>query len=245
MHAIILAAGYGTRLRHVIGNKPKALVKIGEKTILDYLVKNIENTDIKNTTIVTNNKFYQQFMDWKEQYRGSLKINIVNNNTNTNEERLGGIKDLHLGITSSNIEEDILILSSDNILNFSLNEFIKYFKTHNQITNGSVIIPNKEEIKKMGVIQIDELKRIISFEEKPENPRSNLGSIGCYIFPKNKLNLIKEYLDKNHNPEGPGFLIQHLHNKYPIHCFITNTSWFDIGTAETLKQAQEAFKDEI
>lgn len=245
MHAIILAAGYGTRLKHIAGNKPKALVKIGENTILDLLIKNLEDTEVKNATIVTNNRFNSHFEQWKSTYRGRLKINLVNNGTNKNEERLGGIKDLHLGMEKSNVDENIIILSSDNILNFKLDEFIKYFNTHNQITNGAVIIANKEELKKMGVIQIDEARRISSFEEKPENPKSNLCSMGCYIFPKSKLNLIKEYLDKGHNPEGPGYLIQHYHKDHPIQCFITNTKWYDVGSPETLKQAQDALKDGI
>jgi len=245
MHAIILAAGYGIRLKHVTGDKPKALVKIGERTILDHLVKNVENTEIKDLTIVTNNKFHKHFLAWKEKYLGSLKINLINDNTNKNEERLGGIKDLHLALTNLNINDDILILSSDNILMFSLNDFIKYFRTHNQITNGAVIIPNKEEIKKIGVVQIDELKRITSFEEKPEKPKSNLGSIGCYIFPKSRLELIEDYVKKGNNPEGPGFLIQHYYKSHPIHCFITNEPWFDIGTVESLRLAERTFKNGI
>ncbi|MDD5254336.1 MAG: nucleotidyltransferase family protein [Candidatus Nanoarchaeia archaeon] len=230
MKAIILAAGYGTRLKEIAKDLPKALLKLGNKTILDRLMENLKKTDIKNIVIVTNNKFYQNFNDWKN--KNNLNITIVNDGTNTNEERLGALGDLRLAIKTLNIKEDVLVLGSDNILNFEIKDMLDEFRKEKSIMVALAKLNNKEELKKMGVVSINKKKDIILFEEKPLEPKSNYASTAVYIYPKEKLNLIEAYLKGKNNPEGPGNLLQYYYNKERIHCFISKEPWFDVGSIE-------------
>ncbi|MDD5178182.1 MAG: nucleotidyltransferase family protein [Candidatus Nanoarchaeia archaeon] len=236
MKAIILAAGYGTRLKEIAKDLPKTLLKIGNKTILDRLMENIKKTEIKEIIIVTNNKFYQSFNDWKN--KNNLNITIVNDRTNTNEERLGALGDLQLAIKKLNVKEDILVLGSDNILNFELTDMLNEFKKERTIMVALAKLRNKEELKKMGVVSVNKKNDIVLFEEKPLEPKSDYASTAVYIYPKEKLSLIDAYLKNKNNPEGPGNLLQYYYNKERIHCFISKEDWFDVGSVEVYNKVK-------
>lgn len=249
MKAIILAAGYATRLYPLTIDKPKGLLPIKNKPMIEYIINKIEEIkEIDKIYIVTNNKFDNVFNDWKKS-RGNLftkKIEIVNDNTNSNETRLGGIGDLCLAIDNRKINDDILILNSDNLFDFSLKEFINQFNINKNIINGTFFLDDFNEVKKHGVVKIDKSNnQIIEFQEKPENPKSNLISIGIYVFPKETINLIKKYFKSGNNNEGPGYLIKYFCEKKDItvNSFLFKGKLYDIGNLKTYNKINEIWKE--
>jgi len=239
MQAVILAAGYGTRLKEIAKDKPKALLQIGDKTILDRLVENIMIAGIKKVVIVTNNKFYNLFKEWERNCKNELEIKIINDGTNSNEERLGAVRDLQLAIEDGGIDEDILILGSDNVFKFEIKDVLREYDKHKCIMNVVIKVDDIEQLRKMGIVCVDGENNMIDFEEKPQNPKSNLVSSVVYIYPFEKFVLIKEYLENKNDPEGIGRILECHHKTENIKCFVSNESWFDVGSVEIYNKIKD------
>jgi len=245
MKAIILAAGYATRLYPLTIDKPKALLPISGKPILNYIVEKIEEIeDIDEIFIVTNDKFYMNFIYWLTQNKKNFnkKIEILNDGTTSNETRLGGIGDLYFVIKEKNIEDDILVLACDNLFDDSLVDLIEFLEKKRAVINAVFELGDKEEARKFGVVEIDKESRIIEFEEKPQEPKTNLISRAIYIFPKEFLKNIEEYMKTDKPKDAPGFLIKDFCKKQKVYAFIFKGKWFDIGCKEDYEKVQKIWK---
>ncbi len=233
MKAIILAAGYATRLYPLTLNKPKPLLEIKGKPLLSYIIQKINKIkDVNEIFIVTNNKFYSQFVLWKEHFKNlNQKIEIINDNTQSNEKRLGGIGDLNFVINKKDIQDDLLVILGDNFFAFNLDEFVDFFNQTKKTMIGLVEI-SKEKAKRFGVIELDTEGKIIGFEEKPSEPKSNLISTGIYIFTKEDLEKIREYMKTDLNKDGPGYLVKYLIEKNDVYAYKFKGGWVDIGSME-------------
>ncbi len=122
MKCLILAAGYATRLYLRTENFPKPLLKVGEKSILDWLVDDlVETTDIDEFVVISNHKFAQHFEDWKNSKKKArpYEITVIDDGTSTNETRLGAVKDIQLAVETLNIFDDLLVMAGDNVLDFT------------------------------------------------------------------------------------------------------------------------------
>ncbi len=232
MKAIILAAGYGTRLYPLTIDKPKALLEIKGKLLLNHILEKIPPS-IEEIFIVTNDKFYIQFVWWLQQQNKEMKrrVDIINDGTISNETRLGGIGDLNLVIQEKNISDDILVISSDNFFTFSLEDFINFFNKVKKTTIGIFEISDKEKLKKYGIIEVNESK-VVGFEEKPSEPKSNLASIGIYLFSKEDVEKIKEYMKTDLSKDGPGYLVKYFVEKEDVYAYKFEGEWHDIGSLE-------------
>ena len=240
MVALLLNAGYGTRLYPLTLNFPKGLLQIGEKTICDYLVDKLKEIEVEKIYLVTNARFYPFFKKWAEE----RKIYVLNDETDGPENRLGAIKDIQFFMEEVNPSDSVLVLSGDNLFDFSLKGLYESFneKKEEYFTTGLFRMENQERIKSYGVVELGENGRVIRFKEKPERPFSNLASIGIYIYPQDKLFRIKEYLDEGNNPDAPGFFLEWLIKVEEVYSYIFSGNWYDIGTLETLEEARRCFK---
>lgn len=231
MQCILLAAGYATRLYPLTENMPKALLKIGSETILDKVIKKVEEIeDINEIHIVTNSKFYQCFKN--HTYNSKSKITVLDDGTTNNDNRLGAIGDLDFTIDKMNIDDDILVMASDNIFDLSLCDMRSLFKESGNDTICARVVNNFDELKTMGVVEICD-KKVVSFVEKPENPKSNLGVPPFYMYKKETLPLIKEYLNTGNNPDAPGHFIPWLITKKDVSVYTFEGTVTDIGTPES------------
>lgn len=235
MKAVILCAGYATRLYPLTLNKPKALIEIANKPILSYIIEKVEEVnEVDSIYIVTNDRFYMDFVYWLEQNKHNFKkeVEIINDDTTTNETRLGGIGDLSFVIEKENIKEDILVILGDNLFDFDLRKIVNFFNNTKKTTVGVVDIDDIEEAKKMGVVETKDNK-IISFEEKPQKPKSTLTSVGVYIYAKDDIKKISEYMKTDKPKDGPGYLVQNFVSSQDVFAFAFKGRWFDIGSIET------------
>jgi len=241
MKALILAAGYGTRLEAVVKDFPKALVMVGKKTILDYLIDQIVDISaIDGVYLATNSKFYNHFKDWRET-RPDVKIEILDDQTSSNEERLGAIGDLRLLIEHFNIQDDILVCASDTIVQPRLAPFIESFKNKSASWICVRRDPDEEDRKHRGIIAVDDEMRVISFEEKPEHPQSDLAAVPFYIYPKEVVPRVKEYLDADGIADAPGHFVAWLYQKEPVYAYNINGNVMDIGNPESLAKARKIY----
>ncbi len=246
MKVLILAAGYGTRLYPLVKDTPKALLDINGKSLVNYVLDKIKSFDgLSEVLLVTNNKFYSIFVEWaKAQKNFSCPIKIVNDGTNTPDDRLGSIGDIQFVIKKEAINEDVLVIGSDNLFDYSLDEYILFSKKFkDSVTIGLYDIKNLEEAKNFGVVGIDATKKITSFEEKPANPKSTLISMCCYYLPKATLGLVEVYLTETKKADKAGDYLRWLSEKNNVYGFNFFGKWYDIGSIESYKEAQAKFKN--
>lgn len=242
MKAIILAAGYATRLYPLTLNKPKALLKLGNQTIIDYIIDEIETIDeVNDILIICNEKFYNQFIDWHKKRKSSKYIKLINDGSTTDENKLGAIGDLQLAIEQENINEDILVIAGDNFFTYKLMDFYKFYM---KVNRDCIVVQQKDiidELKSMGVAVLDDENKVISFQEKSSNPVSNMAVYASYIYLKDTLPLISKYLKENNNPDAPGYFPAWLCEKKNIYAYKFNGNCYDIGTHEAYEKIQKEF----
>lgn len=244
MQCILLAAGYATRLYPLTENMPKALLELGDKTILEMVTDKIDEVnDVETIYIVTNEKFYKHFSDWSKTYSGPKKIKVLNDHTTTNDNRLGAIGDLKYVIDSENIDDEILVMASDNIFDFSLNNFVEMYRDKNKDMICAHTIENKEDLHSMGVVELEADGKVKSFEEKPANPKSDLGVPPFYLYKKETLPLIDTYLKEGNNPDAPGHFIPWLIGQSDVYAYVFDAVRIDIGTPESYYDACEKLKN--
>ena len=246
MKNIVIAAGYATRLYPLTENFPKPLLKIGERSILDRILDDVDGIeDIDEHIIVTNHKFAEIFNNWvseRKQKPGTKPIRIIDDGTTDNENRLGAVKDLLLAIDEFDINDDIMVLAADNVLDFSFQGFVNFFKQK----NTSVIMchhePELYKLQRTGVIAVDDDMKVLEMQEKPEHPVSNWAVPPFYIYKKNDLPLIRDCLNHGCGFDAPGNLAHYLVNATTIHSWIMPGSRYDIGSLDSYKEAQILFQ---
>ncbi|MBN1999746.1 nucleotidyltransferase family protein [candidate division KSB1 bacterium] len=237
MKALILAAGYATRLYPLTKDKPKPLLKVGEKTILDHLIGKIITLPVETIYIVTNERFTPVFQKWSENVPPNYpEIIIINDGTTSNETRLGAIADIQFVIDQAGINDHLLVAAGDNVYTFNFLHMYELFLQKQANVILTFPVENLEKLKRSGVVEVDDRLRVIGFEEKPDKPRSNLVCPALYMLQRPTCDLFSVYLKGKNNPDAPGFFIKWLYQQIPVFAFIMKEKYFDIGTLESYKR---------
>ncbi len=245
MNALILAAGYATRLYPLTLNKAKPLLEVGGKPIIERLLDNLRTVPrLQITYIVTNAKFADDFQNWAKTYQDrypETQIKIVNDRSTNDHDKLGAIGDIDLVLTREDLaNDDLLVIAGDNLFEQPLGDFV------NAAKNSAAMVAvhdvgDLEAMKKYGTVAVDSKGVITSFEEKPEKPKSTLASIALYYYSREILPLFTTYLAAGNNPDQPGRFLQWLYTRKPVNTFKINGRWLDIGSKETLEIADKVF----
>jgi glucose-1-phosphate thymidylyltransferase len=245
MKLLILAAGYATRLYPLTLTRPKPLLPVAGKPMIEHVLDNLASIDgLDRIYVVTNAKFAGQFQQWADGYRATkaqLDFAIVNDGSTDDTNKLGAIGDLHLVVTRENVQDDLIVVAGDNLFSEKLTDFGRFCRQKNTPVLAVYDVGNLEEVKKYNSITVDGDGRITFFEEKPRNPTSTLTGIALYFYPKSTLPLIKQYIAEGNNPDQPGRLIQWLYPRVPVYTWKTPGLWFDIGSKDNLEEANRIF----
>jgi len=246
LKAVIPAAGYGTRLYPLTKETPKALIEVGSRPVIEYVLERIEAIgEIDTVFIVTNALYYRKFKEWLRFFdeMTALEVKIINDHTKSNEDRLGAIGDKLLAIKKGRIDDDVLDISSDNLFDFGLLNALKAFREKNGSVIGLYDVKSKYLARHYGIVAVDAEDKVVSFQEKPENPPSTLASIGIYFYQREHVPLFKEYVELGHGKDAPGYFIEWLHKRADVFGHVFKGKWFDIGSFEQLDKAREEFRE--
>ena len=241
MNALILAAGYATRLYPLTLNKAKPLLVVGGKPIIEWVVDNLQDVpDLETIYVVTNDKFAGDFQAWSERYQDrhpQFKFKIVNDGSKSDDDKLGAIGDINFVVTRENLSQSsLLIVAGDNLFTESLEGFVVCAK-RSEATVGVYDVGDREAIKKYGNVLIDDDGIITHLEEKPQKPRGTLAAIALYYYSPAVLSLLTTYLAAGNNPDQPGRFVQWLYTRKPVKTYQIKGKWLDIGSKETLEKA--------
>ena len=241
MKCLILAAGYATRLYPLTENFPKPLLKVGNKTILDWLVDDIDTSgEVDEYIVISNHKFAGHFENWAA--KKSQKITVVDDGTSTNETRLGAVKDVQFAIEKCKIDSDALVIAGDNVLDFSLTEFIAYAKQKNTSCIMRYFEKDEKKLQKSGVVCVDENDKITGMEEKPSVPKSNWACPPFYYYTKEDARLVKKGIEEGCGTDAPGSYIAWLCKKTDVHAMEMPGRRYDIGNLESYERVQMDYK---
>ena len=235
MKAVVLAGGYATRLWPVTKHRPKMLLPIGETTVIDRIFEALERDDrIETVYVSTNERFAQEF---EAHLAGTdfEKPTLSVEDTTGESEKFGVVGALGQLVDREGIDDDLLVVAGDNLIGFDLPEFLDYFESKGTTTLAAYDVGDREKAKSYGLVELDD-DRVVDFQEKPEEPNSTLVSIACYGFPRESLRF-DEYLSDGNNPDEPGWFLQWLQSREPVHAFVFEDPWFDIGTPESYLEA--------
>ncbi len=245
MKAIILAAGYATRLYPLTLKKPKALLEINGKPLIEQAIEKIPE-EIDEIYIITNSKFIGNFQNWLQNFSRdnsrSKKLKLIDDGSTDNSKRLGGIGDMDFVINKAGAD-DMLVIASDNLFDFKLEGALEFFKNSEKDMIIVYDVKSREQAKKFGVVSVDTQKKIKEFFEKPENPKTTLVSTGIYFFTENSLALLKDYLQEGNSTEGPGYFVKWLAKRKDVCGFSVEGKWFDIGSIESYEEAKKVWED--
>jgi glucose-1-phosphate thymidylyltransferase len=243
VNVLILAAGYATRLYPLTLKKAKPLLMVGGKPIIEWVVDNLAGVpDLETIYVVTNNKFASDFQAWSHGYRDrhpEFKFQIVNDGSTTDDDKLGAIGDINLVVSREDLSQSsLLVIAGDNLFTEPLKDFIDSARG-TDATVAVYDVGDLEAIKKYGNITVDSGGMITRFEEKPKKPQGTLAAIALYYYSPAALSLLKTYLAAGNNPDQPGRFVQWLYTRKPVKTFQIKGKWLDIGSKETLENADK------
>lgn len=241
MKCLILAAGYATRLYPLTENYPKPLLKVGDKTILDWLLEDIEKSGaVDQYVVISNHKFAHHFQDWADKH--TLPILVLDDGTLSNETRLGAVRDVQFAIDLLDLKDDLLVIAGDNLLDFSLTGFIAYQREKQTSCVMRYWEESEERLRKLGVAVVDEDGRILEMEEKPAEPKSHWCTPPFYIYKASDVRLVKEGIDSGCGVDAPGSFIAWLSSRTAVHAYEMPGKRYDIGNLESYLEAQRTYR---
>jgi glucose-1-phosphate thymidylyltransferase len=235
MKAVVLAGGYATRLWPITKHRPKMLLPIGETTVIDRIFGALEADDrIEEVYVSTNERFAEEFETHLAESAFEKPILSVEE-TVEEDEKFGVVGALRQLVDREGIDDDLLVVAGDNLIGFDLSDFVDFFEERGSAALAAYDVGDREKAKSYGLVELDG-DRVVDFQEKPEEPNSTLVSIACYGFPRESLRF-GEYLADGNNPDEPGWFLQWLQSREPVHAFTFEEPWFDIGTPRSYLEA--------
>ncbi len=241
MKCLILAAGYATRLYPLTKNFPKPLLKVGDRTIVDWLIGDLCTSNLVDEYIVvTNHRFAPHFQAWADAH--TLPITVVDDGTSTNETRLGAVRDVQFAIDRLHLDDDLLIIAGDNVLDFSLNAFLRYAEQKGTSCSMRYREPDEAKLHKCGVSEIDENERLLSLEEKPARPKSEWCTPPFYFYKRADAARIREAIADGCGTDAPGSLVAWMCRHSVMHSMEMPGNRYDIGNLESYQKVQETYK---
>ena len=241
MKCLILAAGYATRLYPLTENFPKPLLEVGERTILDWLIDDIDTCgEIDEYVVISNHRFVTHFEEWAGKNR--RKITVVDDGTSTNETRLGAVRDIQFAIDTLELDDDMLVIAGDNLLDFSLTDFIGYAKAKGTSCIMRYYEPDEKRLCKCGVVCVDAEDRITDMEEKPAAPKSHWCCPPFYYYTREDARLVSKGIESGCGVDAPGSYIAWLCAQVTVHAMEMPGKRYDIGNLESYEKVKKEYR---
>jgi glucose-1-phosphate thymidylyltransferase len=237
LKAILLCAGYATRLRPLTESFPKPLLPVGGRPLLDWILDRVaEVTD--DVHVVTNSRFAADFERWSDG-----RVAVHDDGTSSNEDRLGAIGDVRFVLDRIGTDDDLLVVAGDNLFDYSLADYISWWRGKGTASAVALHdVGDRALARQYAVVEVDEDERIVAFVEKPEEPQSTLCATATYLYHCEHVSLVERYLAEGNSPDQPGRFIAWLHEREPVYGYRFEGDWLDIGDREQLLEADNRLR---
>ncbi len=246
MKAILLAAGYATRLYPLTINTPKPLLPIKkDKPIINYIIDEICTIKAVDCVyVITNDKFYSHFLEWQKTTSFPLPVKVLNDGTASEETKLGAIGDIMFTIEKECLDDELLIIAGDTFFTYRLNDCYKFYMEKNKDCVVAKTVDDIELLKQFAVALLDKDNIIIDLVEKPMEPKSNTAIFATYFYKRDTLALIRKYLADGNKPDAPGYFLQWLYKRKAVAAYKMEGDCYDIGNLKSYEEVKRKFGDE-
>lgn len=248
MNAVVLCAGFATRMAPLTENFPKPLLPVAGRPVIDYLMGQLaEMARLSAVHIVTNDRFFNHFVQWRQQWQksnqpGTIAVEIHNDGATANENRLGAAADLQLAMKKIGQPSKLVVSAGDNIYRFDLSPLWQQFLQgdHHRI----VALPEADpgRLKKTGVLQLADDDRVLQLQEKPRTPPSNWVCPPLYFLQPSAVVQLDAFLATSEDRDAPGHFIAYLCRQQPVYAFRLTSSRLDIGSIDTYRLADRLLR---
>jgi glucose-1-phosphate thymidylyltransferase len=239
--AILLCAGYATRLRPLTETVPKPLLPVGGRPMLDWLLDRVGELDEADEVhVVTNARFAPDFERWAAGREG---IRVHDDGTKTNEDRLGAVGDIAFTIDRARLDDDLLVIAGDNLFDYSLAGYVEWWRGKGEAS--AVAVKDVGDLRlasQYGVLEMDADERITALVEKPAEPKSTLAATATYLFHRAHVPLVGRYLEEGNPPDLSGAFVEWLVPREPVYGYRFEGEWLDIGDREQLLEADNRLR---
>ena len=241
MKCLILAAGYATRLYPLTENFPKPLLKVQGKAILDWLIEDMDRSGvIDEYVVISNHKFAHHFDAWAAEKK--QKVTVVDDGTESNETRLGAVRDIQFALEQLDIHDDVLVMAGDNLLDFSLTTFIDYALEKKTSCIMRYYEADAKKLSRSGVVTLDANQKVLAMAEKPQEPQSHWCCPAFYYYTAQDAARLAEGIADGCHTDAPGSYVSWLCSKSTIHAMEMPGSRYDIGNLESYETVQKEYK---
>ena len=242
MKALILAAGYATRLKPLTDTVPKQLLPVGGRPMVDWILDKIREAGIADVHLVTNGRFAADFARWG----AGTGVRIHDDGTTTNETRLGAIGDIRFVQERTDLDDDLLVIAGDNLFDYSLADYIRFWSEKDGASAVAVHdVGDRELAKRYGIVDVGADDRIVGFVEKPAEPPSTLSATATYLYARRHAALVGSYLEEGNPPDQPGHFIGWLYTREPVYAYRIAGGWYDVGDPDQLLEADNRLRARI
>ena len=239
LKALILAAGYATRLRPHTHSVPKQLLPVGGRPMVDWILEKIRAGGIEDVHLVTNARFATQFAHWAD----GKDVVVHDDGTTSNDDRLGAIGDIRFVQERADIDDDLLAIAGDNLFDYALSDYVDFWRSKDGASALAVYdVGDLALARKYGIVSVDEDDRIVDFVEKPDDPPSTLAATATYLYAREHARLVPTYLDEGSPPDQPGNYVAWLHKREPVYAYRFEGGWYDIGDPDQLLAADNRMR---
>lgn len=245
MTAIILAAGYATRMFPLTRDFPKPLLDIGGRSLLDHLLAHLDALpQIRQIVLVSNHHFLPAFREWQARRAGDAKpVTLLDDGSTANDNRLGALGDLRFALEQAGLDDDLFVAAADNLLEFPLGNFIASLDRRRAAWICIHRVTDRERLRRTGVVLLDDENRVLEFAEKPPEPKSEWAVPPLYLYPREVLPLVRERLAQPGTSDASGSLIEWLCLRAPVYAHPIQGRVLDIGNLESLEAARRHYKN--
>jgi len=238
LKAVVLAAGYATRLRPLTDAVPKQLLPVGGRPMLDWILDKVRELEPDEIHLVTNARFTRDFERWAE----GTNVRVHDDGTTSNDDRLGAVGDLRFLQERADLDTDVLVIAGDNLFDFSLCDYSDWWRAKNGSAVAVYDVGDAALATQYGIVTVDELERIVEFVEKPADPPSTLAATAAYLFRREHAQLVAPYLDEGNPPDQPGNFVAWLCAREPVYAYRIAGGWWDIGDHGQLLEADNRMR---
>jgi glucose-1-phosphate thymidylyltransferase len=242
VEALVLAAGYATRLRPLTDTWAKELLPVGGRPIVDWILDAVAQVDeVDEVHVVTNARKAPAFREWAAAREDDITIH--DDGTSSNDDRLGAIGDMRFVIDAIGLDDDLLVIAGDNLFDFDLRDYVAFW--HGKGVASAIAVRDvgsKELASQYGIVELADDGRVVDFVEKPADPPTTLAAIAIYLYDRAHVPLVARYLDEGNGPDQPGRFVQWLHAREPVYAWPSDGSWYDVGDLDQLLEADNRLR---
>lgn len=243
VHAVVLAAGYATRLYPLTQDRPKALLPLGEGTVLDWLFGRLVQWPLADVTVVSNHRFYAQFAAWQRGRKAAVPVRVLDDGTTSDQDKLGAIRDLALAMDRQGARGDLVVAAGDNVFTWEMPALWAAVQRHP--ASASVVVTDvadRQLARQYGIVTCAPDGRITSFVEKPSDPPSTLAATGLYYLPARPASRVAEYLQSGAPGDQLGHWVRWLSEREPVYGIRGEGVWYDIGDVQTYERVKQSLQ---